>query len=126
MTHHPKQWFPSAIVVCVMVFSFRTASADCGCSRPQPVEQVGCDCGHAAACCGIGSGLAHIAGVYGHHQLHIAHGYHGTPYSSGFLTGYEGLPNMDGGGVHYRYPYHSYRRPWFHPGPHSANVTIAW
>ena len=42
------------------------------------------------------------------------------------LTGYEGLPNMDGGGVNHRYPYHSYRRPWAHPGPPSTNVSIVW
>lgn len=45
---------------------------------------------------------------------------------TGFLSGYEGLPFMDGGGVHQRYPYHSYRRPWFHPGPASANISIVW
>lgn len=30
------------------------------------------------------------------------------------------------GGIHPRYPYYSYRRPWYPPGPASANVTIIW
>jgi hypothetical protein len=29
-------------------------------------------------------------------------------------------------GVHARYPYYSYRRPWFTPGPRSVNVNIIW
>jgi hypothetical protein len=27
---------------------------------------------------------------------------------------------------HVRYPYYSYRRPWYTPGPGSVNVTIVW
>jgi hypothetical protein len=27
---------------------------------------------------------------------------------------------------HVRYPYYSYRRPWYTPGPGSVNVTIIW
>jgi hypothetical protein len=53
------------------------------------------------------------------------HFHHHAHHSRG-LTGYEGLPNMDGHGVHGRYPYHSYRRPWAHPGPMSTNITIVW
>ncbi|REJ76761.1 MAG: hypothetical protein DWQ29_15585 [Planctomycetota bacterium] len=30
------------------------------------------------------------------------------------------------GGLHLRYPYYSYRRPWYRPGPASVNVTIIW
>jgi hypothetical protein len=30
------------------------------------------------------------------------------------------------GGLHDRYPYYSYRRPWYSPGPVSMNVTIPW
>lgn len=30
------------------------------------------------------------------------------------------------GCVHHRYPYYSYRRPWYPAGPASANVTIIW
>jgi hypothetical protein len=29
-------------------------------------------------------------------------------------------------GLHLRYPYYSYRRPWYPPGPASVNVTIIW
>jgi hypothetical protein len=29
-------------------------------------------------------------------------------------------------GIHDRYPYYSYRRPWYTAGPASANVTIVW
>ena len=42
------------------------------------------------------------------------------------FTGDAGLPNMDGYGVHGRYPYHSYRRPLAHPGPKPNNVNIIW
>ncbi|QDU38093.1 hypothetical protein Mal4_24140 [Maioricimonas rarisocia] len=30
------------------------------------------------------------------------------------------------GGLHPRYPYYSYRRPWYYRGPASQNVTIPW
>lgn len=29
-------------------------------------------------------------------------------------------------GWHVRYPYYSYRRPWYPPGPGGVNVTIIW
>lgn len=29
-------------------------------------------------------------------------------------------------GLHLRYPYYSYRRPWYPAGPASVNVTIIW
>ena len=29
-------------------------------------------------------------------------------------------------GMHVRYPYYSYRRPWYTPGPASQNVSILW
>jgi len=29
-------------------------------------------------------------------------------------------------GLHVRYPYYSYRRPWYPAGPQSINVTIIW
>jgi hypothetical protein len=45
---------------------------------------------------------------------------------AGGYTGYEGLPNMDGSGVNDRYPYHSYRRPWHHPGPVARNISMVW
>lgn len=30
------------------------------------------------------------------------------------------------GGHHARFPYYSYRRPWFTPGPAGQNVNIVW
>lgn len=127
--------------------------SDCGCNHPMPrpmphpalhpmlhpmphpeylPPDIDCPCACAAAvsaCCGAGGGLAHVGNFYG---LSSAYGDVPDgpgpvgPYPDPYLTGYEGLPNMDGGGVHYRYPYHSYRRPWAHPGPLSTNVTIVW
>ena len=109
------------------------SGCNCGGSSPviyaAPVVSSGCGCCQAAAgCCGMGGGLAQIGGVYGLQGFH-AHSGHGSGLHSGqpgFLSGYEGLPNMDGGGVHYRYPYHSYRRPWAHPGTPSTNISIVW
>lgn len=105
----------------------------CNCGHTAPAVRAttalhcGCQCGHiAAGCSGAGCGLAHIGAACGSaHGGYPGYGQSGHP-TAGFLSGYEGLPNMDGGGVHHRYPYHSYRRPWFHPGPPSANVTIVW
>ncbi len=78
-----------------------------------------------ASCCGAAGGSS-VARAYSAEQVMLPYQpEYGSPYH-GFLSGYEGLPSMDGGGVHQRYPYHSYRRPWFHPGPASSNVTIVW
>lgn len=35
-------------------------------------------------------------------------------------------PESGTAGSHIRYPYYSYRRPWYYPGPASNNVTIVW
>lgn len=84
---------------------------------------AGCHCAHlAASCCGLGGGVSHVAGYYG--LQGIAPFGPGVPRS--YLTGYEGLPDLDGGSINYRYPYHSYRRPWFHPGPRATNISIVW
>lgn len=55
------------------------------------------------------------------------------PYGGGYgqpLAGPPaGLPGYTGAaaaGMHPRYPYYSYRHPWFTPGPVSGNVTILW
>ncbi len=45
----------------------------------------------------------------------------GSGVASGLLT-----PNSNSGGLHTRYPYYSYRHPWFYQGPPSQNVTIVW
>lgn len=53
----------------------------------------------------------------------------GIPSYNTFSTGspfpqvYQSGP---AGGEHLRYPYYSYRRPWFSPGPASRNVNIVW
>ena len=121
----------------------------CNCNRPAPVVAVApvvhqpvihmapvvgdaCGCSAAVpACCGIG-GLAGIGSFYsssvaygGHFAMGHGGGY-GSPAPGSFVSGFENLPNMDGGGVHHRYPYHSYRRPWAFPGTPSTNVTIVW
>jgi hypothetical protein len=94
-----------------------------------PVLEAGCLCGAALpTCCAGGvanAGLIHGLGGAGYaHSVHG--GQFGGPAPGSFLSGFEGIPNMDGGGVHHRYPYHSYRRPWAHPGPPSNNITIVW
>jgi hypothetical protein len=86
----------------------------------------------ASACCGGSMGISHFgssptfhsgyaqSGTFSHgHLWPLRH--HGS-----FLSGFEGIPSMDGGGIHHRLPYHSYRRPWAHPGTPSTNVTIVW
>lgn len=130
------------------LLSLMGRGSDCGCNRPapflghfgrvgqqfpsihlSPLAHSGCACSVAASsCCGMGGGLAQIGGLYGADSIYGAHesSSFSGPASGSFLSGYEGLPNMDGGGVHQRYPYHSYRRPWAHPGPSSTNVTIVW
>jgi len=86
---------------------------------------------------GVGGGVAHpgslyesagfydvgYAGGYGHSY---GGGYYGSPDPRSFESGFENLPNMDGGGVHHRLPFHSYRRPWAHPGIADNNINISW
>lgn len=94
-----------------------------------PMIENACACSAvASACCGVGGGMLPLGDLYGSGSLYgTSAGYgHGSPAPGSFLSGYEGLPNMDGGGIHHRYPYHSYRRPWAHPGTPSTNVTIVW
>jgi hypothetical protein len=94
-----------------------------------PMVENACACSAvASACCGVGGGMLPLGDLYGSGSLYgtsANHGY-GSPAPGSFLSGYEGLPNMDGGGIHHRYPYHSYRRPWAHPGTPSTNITIVW
>lgn len=117
----------------------------CGCSQPAPqvvhvapmiqhtevvemapVMESACACSAAIpSCCGIGGGLVQLGSMYGFSGSYGGIS-HGGPAPGSFLSGYEGIPNMDGGGIHHRYPYHSYRRPWAHPGTPSTNVTIVW
>lgn len=94
----------------------------CGCLGMSAASDCGC-AAVTAGCCGP----AGLAGTYGSAWMarQAVYGSYGPRLVSPF-TGYEGLPRMDGGGIHYRYPYHSYRRPWAHPGPASTNITIVW
>ena len=119
----------------------------CGCSRgpahyapavthyapavaySEPGIDVGCDCACAASsCCGIG-GLAQIGNLYGSAGVYGGHfggGHYGSVDPRSFQSGFESLPNMDGGGTHHRLPFHSYRRPWAHPGIADNNINIVW
>jgi hypothetical protein len=138
---------------CEGGWPFHRHRGDCDCAAPvvhvAPVADCGCACAASLApCCGIGGGMTQLGNMYGlgvhggvatdsgsaihdgvihdgasHHGFSAGSTFHGS--ASG-LTGYEGLPDMDGGGVNHRYPYHSYRRPWAHPGPRSSNVSIVW
>ncbi|MCX7399522.1 MAG: hypothetical protein NT138_17790 [Planctomycetales bacterium] len=81
----------------------------------------------ATSCCGVGAGMMQLGSFYGAGSIYgSGYAHSGSPTVGSFLSGYEGLPNMDGGDIHHRYPYHSYRRPWAHPGTPSTNVTIVW
>ena len=93
-----------------------------------PAVENACACTSAATgCCGLGGGMMQLGSHFGAGSIESGmYGYSGSPAVGSFLSGYEGLPNMDGGGVHHRYPYHSYRRPWAHPGTPSTNITIVW
>jgi hypothetical protein len=72
-----------------------------------PAPAMGCACNRGAAggVVPLGAGMAGPAG-YGY----------GPPYTAVSAVG----------GLHDRYPYYSYRRPWYSPGPASVNVTILW
>ena len=119
----------------------------CGCSHG-PVHhapaiyaatEMDADCGYAAAvpaCCGVG-GKVQLGSLYGspgfyggcHYRGYgpgYGGGYYGSPDPRSFESGFENLPNMDGGGVHHRLPFHSYRRPWAHPGIADNNINICW
>ncbi|WP_437193043.1 hypothetical protein [Planctomicrobium sp. SH527] len=49
-------------------------------------------------------------------------------YNAFSTSGYPALPTSfsTSVGMHDRYPYYSYRRPWYTPGPISHNVNIIW
>ena len=95
-----------------------------------PGIDIGCDCASvASSCCGVGGGLAQIGNLYGSAGVYDGHfggGHYGKVDPRSFQSGFETLPNMDGGGTHHRLPFHSYRRPWAHPGIADNNVNIVW
>jgi hypothetical protein len=88
---------------------------------------LNCECACVVpSCCGIGGvggGLVHLGSLYGTSGIY---GYHESPHPRSFESGFENLPNMDGYGVHHRLPFHSYRRPWAHPGVVDNNINIVW
>jgi hypothetical protein len=49
-----------------------------------------------------------------------------VPFDSGVYYRPEAVIPPANDGLHVRYPYYSYRRPWYPPGPQSLNVTIIW
>ena len=50
-----------------------------------------------------------------------------TPAEFSLTPGYpRNLGGVAPGMLHERYPFYSYRRPWYTPGPASQNVTIVW
>ena len=146
--------FFSALAAVLFLFSAALAQAGllgCSCSRASvhhapvihPAPVMDACCAYAAAvpsCCdvgGVGGGIVQpgslygSAGLYGggHHGGYgYGHGggYYGSPDPRSFESGFENLPNMDGGGVHHRLPFHSYCRPWAHPGIADNNINIVW
>ena len=144
-----------SVVVCLFGSgSTQAGLLGCGCSRV-PVHHAPllytahemddcCECAPAVpSCCGFGGGgggvvypggLYGSAGVYGigyargygYDGGYYGGGYHGSPDPRSFESGFENLPNMDGAGVHHRLPFHSYRRPWAHPGIAEKNINICW
>ena len=95
-----------------------------------PGIDVGCNCASvASSCCGVGGGLAQIGNLYGSEGVYggnFGGGQYGSVDPRSFQSGFESLPNMDGGGTHHRLPFHSYRRPWAHPGIADNNINIVW
>lgn len=60
-------------------------------------------------------------GTYGYGGL----GYAAMGYAPVLIVPYPYTGAM-GGGVHPRFPYYSYRRPWYYDGPAGTNVNIDW
>ncbi len=141
-----------AAVVCLSSSAWTQAGLlDCGCSQAPvhhapmvyaaPEMDPCCECAAAVqSCCGVGGvggGMVQLGSLYGSTGLYggghpggFGHGhgggYHRSPDPRSFESGFENLPNMDGGGVHHRLPFHSYRRPWAHPGVADNNINIIW
>ncbi len=93
-----------------------------------PGIDAGCDCASVASSC-CGGGLAQIGNLYGSEGVYGGNvgGSHSRSVDArSFQSGFESLPNMDGGGTHHRLPFHSYRRPWAHPGIAHNNINIVW
>jgi len=101
-------------------------------SRPQPWPAHGVPAGHADpyACCGEAGWIASGPGAYPYPGAGMAAGGYGwmeptvpwngpaaRPYDYHFGPGYYRAQEYG----HYRFPYYSYRRPWYFPGHPSYN-----
>jgi hypothetical protein len=53
-------------------------------------------------------------------------GYYDDPNNAFGGYGVNVYTGAIGGGYHPRFPYYSYRAPWYSPGPAGANVNILW
>lgn len=79
------------------------------------------------SCCGVSGGIVPLGGLYGSSGFYgYGGGSDGSPNPRSFESGFENLPNMKGGGSHSRLPFHSYRRPWAHPGVVDNSINIVW
>ncbi len=133
-----------ATVLCLSgAAATQAGSPGCGCSHgtvfqapmADPDPEMTTDHGNDA-CCGFEGShgepvrSGNLYGLRGHHAGYYGAGYYGGYYGSpdprSFESGFENLPDMDGGGVHHRLPFHSYRRPWAHPGIADTNISIVW
>ena len=137
----------TAFLSPMVVVAFLSVAADahaglfgCGCSHgpahyapviySDPGINIGYDCASvASSCCGVGGGLAQVGNFYGSAGVYVgnfAGGHYGSVDPRSFQSGFESLPNMEGVGTHHRLPFHSYRRPWAHPGIADNNINIVW
>lgn len=95
-----------------------------------PAVQAGCACAAVPSYSGgAGVGMGQLGSLYGSSELYgggMVGRFSGSADPNSFQSGFENLPNMDGGGTHRRLPYHSYRRPWAHPGIADNNINIVW
>ena len=128
-----------AALVCLSSSALTQAGRHgCGCSQASvhyapliyAAPEMAPSFEHAAtvqSCCGVGGGIVPLGSLYGSAGFY---GYSGIDYGSrdprSFESGFENLPNMDGGGVHSRLPFHSYRRPWAQPGVVDNSINIVW
>ena len=69
--------------------------------------------GLSTSSCGCGSGTPSVFG-FANSPIYAAH------FGPGFYRANEG--------GHYRFPYYSYRRPWYYPGPpvYNRNTDLVW
>lgn len=92
--------------------------------------QPACNCqGNSAVVSGSAYGAPVMGGDYGSYGHFSPPPSTGPIYTMGSGSGVAAgvlTPNSNSGGLHTRYPYYSYRAPWYYQGPPSLNVTIVW